>query len=123
LIYIYIVVYWLFVISTIIDDVKDREPWWDVASEAILLPLGGIGIFLFLFDVSGPSLKFVWKGISILIIIGQLVTNLLSRRLLLAGKRDIDPAKISQWIILVADLTAIVILVPMAVMNLKFAFK
>lgn len=122
LIYIYTAFYWLFSISTIIDDIKTKEPWWDIASDAVLLPLGGIGILLFILDVSDPTLKFVWKGFSVLIIAGQLVTNVLYRHLTLGEKTQVDPKHISQWTLLFADLTTVIILAPMAVMNVKFAF-
>lgn len=123
LIYIYEGAYLLFLVWTILDDVKEKEPWWDVASDVILLPLGGIGIFLFLFDVSDPSIKVAWKAISILIVAGQIIENVISRHLTLAGKTVLRPEEISQWRILMSDLTTIILLAPMFALNLIFAFS
>ena len=101
---------------------KEREPWWDVAADAILLPLGGIGMLFYLITVNDPSIKSIWKVISIVVIAGQLFSNVFSRHLTLAGKTDLNPEKISQWAILGADLTAIVLLAPMFALNILFAF-
>ena len=113
----------LFSGATIASDVKDKELWWDIASSAILLPLGGIGIVLYVLGVNDASLKSTWKVISILIVAGQLLTNVVSRHLMLSGERDLDPEKISQWAILVADLFTVMLLAPMFVLNILFAFS
>ena len=123
LIYIYIGIYVLFSVWTIIGDVKDKEPWWDVVSDVILLPLGGLGILLFLLDANEPIVKSAWKVVAILIVAGQLFTNIFTRHLTLTGKTELDPEKISQWVILGADLTLVVLLAPMFAMNLVFAFR
>jgi hypothetical protein len=60
--------------------------------------------------------------VSILIIAGQLFTNVVSRYLTLAGKTDLNPTKISQWAILGADMVAVLLLAPMFVLNILFAF-
>ena len=123
LIYIYAVIYVVFAALTIASAIKEKAPWWDLASDAILLPLGAIGILLYLFQVDYPLLKFVWKVVSVLIVAGQLFSNLHSRRLTLTGKGDLDPKKISQSAILAADLTAVVFLAPMCALNILFAFS
>ena len=102
---------------------KERDPWWDKAADIILLPLGVIGILLFLFGVSDPSIKSTWRVISILIVAGQLFTNVFSRHLILAGKTDLSPERVSQWAILGADLAVIALLVPMFALNMLFAFS
>ncbi len=117
------VVYALFLVWTIIDGVKGKEPWWDVTTDFILLPLGGIGMFLFLFSVADPSLKSAWKVISILIVAGQITVNVIARHRLLAGKTDFDPEGLSEWGILFTDLITVVLLAPMFVMNVMFAFS
>jgi hypothetical protein len=103
--------------------VKEREPWWDVAADVILLPLGAIGILLFLFSVNDPSIKSTWRVISIMVVAGQLFTNVFSRHLTLAGKTDLNPERASQLTILGADLTVIVLLAPMFALNMLFAFS
>jgi hypothetical protein len=79
-------------------------------------------MLLFILDVSDPSLKFAWKGFSVLIIAGQLATNVLHRHFTLSEKTQAVTKNISQWTLLAADLTAVIILAPMAAMNVRFAF-
>ncbi len=105
------------------SDLKNKEPWWDAAADVILLPLGGIGLLFFLFSVEIPSIKSAWKVISILVLTGQLFSNVVSRRLTLAGKTDLKPEALSQWAILGADLTVIILLAPMFFLNILFAFS
>lgn len=102
---------------------KEKEPWWDVGADVILLPLGIMGILLFLFGVNDPSIKSTWKVISVLIAAGQLFTNVFGRYLTLAGKTDLSPERLSQWAILGTDLTVVVLLAPMFVLNVLFAFS
>jgi hypothetical protein len=123
LIYIYTGIYLLFSALTIATDVKEREPWWDVAADVMLLPLGGIGMLFFLLSVNDPSMKSVWKVISIIVVVGQLFSNVFSRHLTLAGKTDLNPEKITKWAILGADLTAIVLMAPMFALNILFAIS
>lgn len=123
LIYIYAGIYFLFSAWTITSDVKDKEPWWDIAASVVLLPLGGIGILLFVFDVNQPAIKSTWKVVSILVVGGQLFGNVVSRHLTLTGKGDLDPERISQWAILGADLVVVLLLAPMFALNIQFAFS
>ena len=123
LIYIYTGIYLLFSAWTITTVVKARAPWWDTTTDVVLLPLGGIGILLFVFSVNDPSVKSAWKVISILVVTGQLFTNVLSRHLTLAGKTDLSPNRLSQWAILGADLAVVALLAPMFALNLLFAFS
>jgi hypothetical protein len=123
LIYIYVAGYALVVVWGVVDGFKEREPWWDIASDLILLPLGFIGMLLYLFDVDDTSwVRSMWKGVTVAIIVGQLITNLLHRRRVLSGKTELKPEQISQWTILAADLTAIVLLGPMVALNVIYAF-
>ena len=123
LIYIYTVIYFLFSAWIIVSDVRHKEPRWDLTADVVLLPLGGIGIILFLFSVNDPSIKSIWKVFSILIIAGQLFTNVVSRYLTLVGRTDLRPEKISHWAILGADLIVVLFLAPMFALNILFAFS
>ena len=123
LIYIYCILYFLVSAWTITSDVKEKEPWWEIAGGVVLLPLGGIGILLFLFGVNHPAIKSTWKVISILVVAGQILVNLVSRYLTLSGKTNLDSEKISQWAILGADLAAVLFFAPMFALNLLFAFS
>lgn len=123
LIYLYVAGYALVVVWGINDSFKEKEPWWDTASDLILLPLGFVGMLLYLFNVDEPSwIRSVWKGVTVMIITGQLITNLLHRRRVLSGKTELKPQEISQWTILAADLTAIVLPAPMVALNVIYAF-
>jgi hypothetical protein len=123
LIYIYTGLYFVFSAWIIASDLKDKEPWWGTAADVVLLPLGAVGILLFVFSVNEPSLKTTWKAISILVVAGQLFTNVVSRHLTLAGKTDLNPERISQWAILGADMVVVLLLVPMFALNVLFAFS
>ena len=123
LLYSYLVLYSLFLIWTLVEAFQAEEPWWDVASDVILLPLGGVGMVLFVVSVETPIIKSAWKVFSIAIIVGQLITLLVSRHRTLSGQDDIDPKTISQWTILGADLTTVVFMAPMVFLNLKYAFS
>ena len=94
-----------------------------MAAGAVLLPLGGIGMLLFVLGVDDPAIKSIWKVISVLVVSGQLFTNLASRHLTLVGKTDLNPEGISQWAILGADLAVVLLLAPMFVLNILFAFS
>lgn len=123
LIYIYVVGYAVVVTWAAFDSFKEKEPWWDIASDLILLPLGFIGMLLYLFNVDEPSwIRSMWKGVTVLIIVGQLTTNVLHRNRVLSGKTELKPEQISQWTILAADLTAIVLMGPMVALNILYAF-
>jgi hypothetical protein len=121
--HIYAGVYLLFSAWTISSDVKEKEPFWDIVADLVLLPMGGIGILLFVFGVDEPGLKSTWKLISIVIVAGQVFTNVVSRYLTLAGKTSMNPAAMSQWTILAADLVTVLFLAPMFFMNILFAFR
>ena len=124
LVYIYVAGYAVIGTWAVIGGFKDKEPWWDIASDLILIPLGFIGMLLYLFNVDEPSwIRSMWKGVSVAIILGQLITNVLHRHLLLSGKTEIKPEQISQWTILAGDLTAVVVLGPMAALNILYAFS
>jgi hypothetical protein len=80
-------------------------------------------MLLYLFNVDEPSwIRSLWKGVTVLIIVGQLITNVLHRHLVLSGKTELKPEQISQWAILAADLTAIVLIGPMVALNILYAF-
>ena len=121
--YIYAAAYAVFVVWVIIDNAKSQEPWWDVTSDAVLLPLGGIGMVLFFLSVESSFISSTWKVVAILIVAGQLLTNVVYRRLILSGKSDLNVERISQWAILAADLTSIILLAPMFAMNFMYAFS
>ena len=44
LIYIYAGFFFVFLAWSCYTDLKDREPWWETVTDAILLSLGGIGM-------------------------------------------------------------------------------
>ena len=121
--YIYAGFYLLFAAWVIASDVKDKDPLWDVASDVFLLPLGFVGMLLFLTEAANPSIKSLWKGACVLIIAGQVFTNIFSRRLTLKGGAGRRAEEVPQWAILAADLTAVAVLAPMFVMNALFAFS
>jgi len=89
----------------------------------MLLPLGGVGILLFLFRVNDPLLKFSWKIIAIVIVAGQIMSNVIARHLTLHGQTDRSLGRVSQLAILGADLVTVLCVAPMLVLNLIFAFS
>ena len=115
---VYAAVYALVTIVTIVDDLRSNDPLWDTASDVILLPLGLVGIVLYLLGVPHPDLKAAWKLVAPIIIAGQLATNLLGRYLW--KKRN--PTEDSDAIRF-TDITATLLLVPMFMANLAFAYR
>ena len=122
-IYVYIGFYLLFIAWVIARDIKDKDPRWDIACDALLLPLGFAGMLLFQLEVTNPSIKSLWRVVCVLIIAGQLFTNIFSRYLTLQGATELEPEDIPQWAILASDLTVIIVLLPMFIMNALFAFS
>ena len=123
LIYIYAVGYAIFTVWAIVTDFTEKQPWWDIASDLILLPLGAAGILLYLFGVDEPAIKSIWKVVTVVIIIGQLFSNFGARHLVLSGQTEIETEDISQWAILFSDLAIVVVLAPMALLNILYAFS
>lgn len=123
LIYIYAVLYGPFLIWTLIDARTSPDPRWEILSDVVLLTLGGIGILLFLLSVGSPFLKSLWRVVSIVIVVGQLASNVLSRHETRGGKTELNPEKISEGAKLAADLVTIVLLMPMIVLNFMYAFS
>jgi len=123
LIYIYAAGYAIFTVWAIFTDVTEKQPWWDILSDLVLLPLGGAGILLYLFGVNEPLIKSSWKVVTVVIIIGQVFSNFGSRHLVLSGQTEIETEDISQWAILVSDLVIVIVLAPMALLNVFYAFS
>ena len=73
---IYAAIYVFVIIVTIDADLKSKKALWETASDAVLLPLGLVGLVLYGFDVANPDLKLVWRLLAPLIIVGQITTNL-----------------------------------------------
>jgi hypothetical protein len=107
----------------IVTDFTEKQPWWDAVSDLILLPLGGVGIVLYLFGVEEPIVKSIWKVVTVVIIVGQLFSNIGARHLVLSGQTEVDTEDISQWGILFSDLAIVIVLAPMALINVFYAFS
>lgn len=114
---VYAAVYIFMIAHTIVTDLKSKEPLWDVASDAVLLPLGLVGVILYGFDVANPDLKLAWKLVAPLIVVGQVATNLFGRYLY---KKRVIPERDAVWF---ADIVAFMLLLPMFLANLAFAFR
>jgi len=120
--YIYIVFYLLFAAWVIVSEIKDKDPLWDTVSDIVLLSLGFIGMMFFQFEVTVPVIKLLWKGVSVLIIVGQIFLNLYTRHLTLRGEAELEPKEIPKWAVVAADWTVIIALLPMFVLNVWFAY-
>jgi arginine exporter protein ArgO len=121
--YIYIGFYLLFAAWVIASEIKDKDPLWDTASDIILLSLGFIGMMFFQFEVTAPTIKLLWKGVSILIIIGQIFLNLYTRHQTLSGETELELKEMPKWAVMAADWTVIIALLPMFVLNIWFAYS
>jgi hypothetical protein len=102
---------------TIVTNLKSKAPLWDTASDVILLPLGLIGIILYGSGVANHDLKLVWRLLAPLIIVGQVAANLLGRYLI--KKRGVTERD-AVWF---ADAVTVILLLPMFMTNLAFAFR
>lgn len=58
----YAVVYGLAISVTILDDLKSKRSLWDTASDVVLLPLGWVGILLCHFGVANPRHQIDMEG-------------------------------------------------------------
>ena len=114
---IYAGVYIVAITVTIVANLKSKAPLWDTASDVILLPLGLAGIILYGFGVANHDLKLVWRLLAPLIIVGQVATNLLGRYL--TRKRSVTERD-AVWF---SDIFTVILLLPMFMTNLAFAFR
>lgn len=102
---------------TLVTNLKSKAPLWNTTSDVILLPLGLVGIILYSFGVANHDLKLLWRLLAPLIVIGQVSTNLLARYLTMKSsvtERD------AVW---VSDIFTVILLLPMFITNLAFAFR
>ena len=95
--YIYIFCYLLFSIWVVASDIKDKAPYWEILSGSLLLLLGFLGMLFYAVGITEPFIRTVWKGVSVLIILGQIILNIYTRHLTLKGKKKIDVGEISQF--------------------------
>jgi hypothetical protein len=65
---IYAAVYIIAITVTIVADVKSKDAPWEMASDAVLLPLSLVGIILHGLGVANPDLKLAWKLLAPLIV-------------------------------------------------------
>ena len=110
-------VYLVVITVTIVANLKSKAPPWDTASDVILLPLGLVGIILYCSGVANHELKFVWRLLAPLIIVGQVATNLLGRYL--TRKRSV----VERDAVWFSDAFTVIFLLPMFIINLTFAFR
>lgn len=114
---IYAVVYVTAIAVTIVADIRSKDPFWEIASDAVLLPLGLVGIILYGIDVSNPNIKLAWRLLAPLIVVGQVSTNLFGRY---RNKERIVTERHAVWF---ADFFTVMLLLPMFITNLAFAFS
>jgi hypothetical protein len=115
---VYAAFYSFVAIVTIVDDLRSGKSVWDTSSDLILLPLGLLGILLYRFDVSNVDVKSAWKIVAPTIVAGQIATNLIGRFLMKkrVGAEHGDA-------VLFSDVVSPLLLVPMFLANLAFAFR
>jgi hypothetical protein len=114
---IYAAIYVIAASMTVLDDIKSNKSRLETLSDVILLPLGLVGILLYWFALPSPDIKAVWKVAAPVIVIGQIATNLFGRYLTTnrMGKEHHDAVGFT-------DIVTTLILAPMFLTNLAFAF-
>jgi len=86
----------------------------------VLLPLWLVGIFLYGFGVANLDVKWMWRCVAPILVVGLVSSNVLGRRRHLANK-DIDKASFENAIRF-SDIATAILLLPMFMTNLVFAF-
>jgi hypothetical protein len=123
ILYVYTAIYVLFSISVIVDDIKDKHPWWRTGSDAALFAIASLGIVFYFLALKNDALILAWKPISLILLAGQMMMNFYERNLILAGKdADIDHRKLTRGTVWATDLFAMFLVLPATIINLIFAF-
>jgi len=120
--YIYMGFYFYHSVSTVVEDIKDEAPLWIITIDAIMLSLGFTGMCLYELGFSALVVKRLWSAVSIMIIMYHAVVNILVRYMTLRGLTEIDPKEITEVETLSADLITIVILLPLIILNILYAY-
>ncbi len=87
-----------------------------------MLSLGFTGMCLYELGFSSLVVKRLWSAVSIMIIMYHAVVNILVRYMTLRGLTEIDPKEITEVETLSADLITIVILLPLIILNILYAY-
>jgi hypothetical protein len=120
--YIYMGFYFYHSVSTVAADIKDEEPLWIIIMDAALLSLGFTGMCLYELGVSALVVKRLWRGASILIIMYHAVVNIIAHHMILRGWTEVDPKEVTRVEMLSAALLTIVILLPLMILNILYAY-
>ncbi len=116
---IYAAVYMIAITVAIVDNLRSKGPLWDTASDVILLPLGLVGIFLYGLGITNPEVKLAWKLVAPILVVGQVAANVLGRY---RTKKRVE-TEISKSAVLFSDIVTTILLLPMFLTNLAFAFR
>jgi hypothetical protein len=123
ILYVYAGIYVLFSLSVIVDDIKDKHPWWRTGGDVTLFLVAAAGIAFYLLNMKNHTLILAWRPVSLVLLAGQMTMNFYERNLILAGKdSDIDHRRLSRGTIWATDFFTIVIVLPAIVINLIFAY-
>src|SRR4051794_4372755 len=115
---VYAAVYTVAAIVTIWDDPRSGHSAWDTAMDIVLMPLGLIGLLLFLNGVSNPEVKWLWKFAAPIVVAGLIVNSLRGRY---RTKKKLGAQY--RGAALFSDVVTTMLLVPMFIVNLVFAFS
>ena len=123
ILYVYAVIYVLFSVSVIVDDIKEKHPWWRTGADAALFVIASLGIVFYFLGVKNEALILAWKPISLILLAGQMMLNFYERNLILTGKdSNIDHRKLTRGTVWATDLFAMFLVLPAVIINLIFAF-
>jgi hypothetical protein len=99
---------------------KKNDPWWDTPVDLILMISALAGMVFLFVDLQNPTVKTLWKPLSLVILVGQVYLNLRAR---IAWLRSPQDAKGRETLVRAADLSALALVAPSSVLNLVYAFR
>lgn len=123
ILYCYIAAYLLFAVWGAIEDVRYKEPRWTLVTDLLLSAIGLAGMLFYAFDARSAGLVSAWKVASIVVVVGQVSSNIYDRHRILAGRDpSVDPIKITRGSIILSDLFTYLLVAPALVLNLVYAY-
>ena len=123
ILYVYAGIHFLFSLSVIVDDIKDKHPLWRTGGDITLFLLASAGMVFYFVGLKNQTVIMVGRPISLILFAGLIFINFYERHLVLAGRDPaIDNRTLSRRTIWTTDLFTMVIVLPAVIINLIFAY-
>jgi hypothetical protein len=113
---IYALLYAALTTLTVMDDFRAKKSLVEKLCDSLLMPLGLVGIVLFIYPVQQMQIKMLWRFIAPVVVIGPGILNVCMRY------RIISRDKIATDERIFSDVVTIILLAPMFAANIVFAY-